>query len=205
VAAAPSQFERRKKMTKRLALVAAVVAACLTAASGALAARPVPVPVGVPAPVQPQLVPVPAAVVAAHPNGQPGGLTAEAVLPTAGGGSTTNAAERVSCWRSYFTNDNSIPLGTEKEWINPYWCGGNGSVMRGVDSSWHGQTCSILVSCGGEGGVATWYGCANGCVSIGQQIDGQFAVHPGVTLYVTLTVEYELYPNGNYWSYTYHS
>lgn len=182
-------------MTKRLAVVAAVVAACLTAASGALAVR---LPVD-PA-IQPRAVPVPAAVVAAHPDGHPGGLTAVPV----GGGAMVNATERVSCWRSYFTNDNSIPLGTEQEWINPYWCG-NGSVMRGVDSSWHGQTCSILVSCGGESGVATWYGCANGCGSIGQQINGQFAVHLPITLYVTLTVLYELYPDGTFWSYTYHS
>jgi hypothetical protein len=190
-------------MAKRLACAAAVAAACLTIVSSGLAARtPIPVDAGVA--VQPAAVAVPAAVAAAHPNGHPGGLTAESVLPAAGGGASINAAERVSCWRSYFTNDNSIPLGTEKEWINPYWCG-NGSVTRGVDSSWHGQSCSILVSCGGESGVGTWYGCPNGCSSIGQQIDGQFAVHTGVTLYVTLTVLYQLYPNGTYWSYTYHS
>jgi hypothetical protein len=189
-------------MTKRLAVVAAIVAACLTAASNGVAARPAPVDATVGA--QPVAVAVPAAIVAAHPDGHAGGLTAEPVLQASGGGATVNAAERVSCWRSYFTNDNSIPIGTEREWINPYWCG-NGSVTRGVDASWHGQTCSLLVSCSGESGVGTWYGCPNGCSSIGQQIDGQFAVHPGVTLYVTLTVVYQLYPNGNYWSYTYHS
>lgn len=193
-------------MTKRLArlgsVAGVVVAAWLASAAGALA---VPVPIAVQLGGQPHAVAVPADVVAAHPGGASGGLTAQAVLqPVGAGGAATNATERVSCWRAYFVNDNSIPFGTEREWINPYWCG-NGSAMRGSDSGWHGQTCSILVSCEGESGVGTWYGCGYGCSSLGQQIDGHFAVHTGVTFYVTDTVLYELYPNGGYWSYTYHS
>ncbi|HEY8704471.1 MAG TPA: hypothetical protein VIL98_06935 [Gaiellaceae bacterium] len=188
-------------MTKHLALVGAIVAACLTAASGGLAA---PIPVGAGLGAQPHAVAVPAAVVAAHPNGQAGGLTAVPVVQPAGAGATVNAGERLSCWRAYFTYDHSPGVGAETEWINPYWCG-NGSAMRGVDAGWHGQICTILVSCAGESGVGTWYGCANFCGSLGQQIDGHFALWLGVAINTTLTVIYQLYPNGNYWSYFYSS
>jgi len=189
-------------MTKRLAVAGAIVAVCLTVASGGLAA-PAPIGVGVGLAVQPHAVAVPAAVVAAHPNGQVGGLTAEPVAPSVGG-ATVSSTERISCWRAYFTYNHSPGVGTEAEWINPYWCG-NGSSMRGIDNGWHGQICTILVSCEGESGIGTWYGCGSGCLSIGQQINGYFAVWLGVSINTTLTVIYELYPNGNYWSYYYSS
>ena len=188
----------------RLAILGVLAAACLAGPSSVLAARaPVPVPpVDV---VQPQAIPVPAAVVAAHPNGQPGGLTAVvAAAPAAQPGTSPTATERVTCWRAYFTADNGSWIGTEKEWINPYWCG-NGSVMRGIDASWHGQNCSFFVACHGESGIGTWFGCANGCDSIGQQIDGHFTVYYIVTVSVDVTVLYQLYGNGQYWSYTYHN
>ena len=188
-------------MTKRLAVVTAIVAACLTAATGGLAA-PVPIGTGFVA-IQPHAVAVPAAVVAAHPDGQAGAVSAVSVLqPT--GGATINATERITCWRAYFTYNHSPGVGTETEWINPYWCG-NGSAMRGADAGWHGQICTILVSCAGESGVGTWFGCGSGCGSIGQQINGYFAVWLGVNVNATLTVLYQLYPNGNYWSYYYSS
>jgi hypothetical protein len=187
----------------RLAVLGVLAAACLVGPGAGGAATPIPVPVG--AVVQPHAIPVPADVVAAHPNGQAGALTAVPDLQAAARlGTTPNAGERISCWRSYFTEDYSGTLGTEKEWINPYWCG-NGSVMRGLDSSWHGQSCSFLVSCHGEGGVGTWYGCENGCVSIGQQITGHLSVYTLVNVNTDLTVVYELYPNGDYWSYGYHN
>jgi hypothetical protein len=187
-------------MTKRLAVLAAIVATCLTAASGGLA---VPTPISAGLTVQPHAVPVPAAVVAAHPEGRSGGITAVAVAPSPGS-ATINAGEAISCWRAYFTNDNSGPWGTEQENINPYWCG-NGSAMRGADAGWHWQNCSWLVSCGGENGPGTWYGCGSGCGSLGQQIVGHFRVQILANLGVDLTVLYQLYPNGNYWSYTYHN
>ena len=133
---------------KRLAILGALTAACLGGASSGLAGAPIAAPAT--AVIQPRAIPVPADVVAAHPNGQPGAFTAVPDLqPAARLGTTPNAEERISCWRSYFTEDYSGDLGTEKEWINPYWCG-NGSIMRGGDSGWHGQTCSFLVSCRGE-------------------------------------------------------
>jgi hypothetical protein len=189
---------------KRLAVLGELTAACLAGSSPGFAGAPIAAPVT--AVVQPHAIPVPADVIAAHPNGQPGAFTAVPDLQTAARlGTTPNAEERISCWRSYFTEDYSGDLGTEKESINPYWCG-NGSIMRGGDSSWHGQTCSFLVSCRGEGGVGTWYGCPNGCVSLGQQITGHFSVYAILTNVNTdLTVVYELYPNGNYWSYGYHN
>jgi hypothetical protein len=187
-------------MTKRLAVVGAIVATCLTAASAGLA---VPTPITAGLTIQPRAVPVPAAVVAAHPQGVSGGMTAVAVSPSPGS-ATINAGEAISCWRSYFTADNSGAWGSEQEHINPYWCG-NGSAMRGLDSSWHWQSCSWLVSCAGENGPATWYGCGSGCSSVGQQIVGHFRVQVIANLGVDLTVLYELYPNGTYWSYTYHN
>ena len=77
--------------------------------------------------------------------------------------------------------------------------------MRGTDLSWHGQTCSFLVTCRGEGGIGTWYGCANGCTSIGQQIVGHFSVYVLAEVNTDLTVVYQLYPDGTYWSYGYHN
>jgi hypothetical protein len=186
---------------KRLAILG-LLAACLTGSSSGLAAAPIAAPVA--AIVQPHAIPVPADVVAAHPNGQPGALTAVPDLQAARLGATPNAGERVSCWRSYFTEDYSGHLGTETEWINPAWCG-NGSVMKSSDTSWHGQNCSFFVSCHGEGGVGTWYGCSTGCPSLGQQITGHFSVFVGYTVSTDLTVTYEIYPNGDYWSYGYHN
>ena len=58
---------------KRLAILGVLAAGCLAGPSSLLAARPAPVPAGG---QQPQAIAVPADVVAAHPNGQPGGLTA---------------------------------------------------------------------------------------------------------------------------------
>jgi hypothetical protein len=187
-------------MTKRLAVAGAVVATCLTAASGGLAA-PTPIVAGLV--VQPRAVPVPAAIVAAHPGGQAGGMTAVAV-GSAPGSATIDTTEAIGCWRAYFTGDNSGLWGTEQEHINPYWCG-NGSAMRGLDAGWHWQSCSWLVSCVGENGPGTWYGCGSGCGSLGQQIVGHFRVEILANLGVDITVLYELYPNGTYWSYTYHN
>jgi hypothetical protein len=187
-------------MTKRLAVAGAVVATCLTAASGGLAA-PTPIVAGLV--VQPRAVPVPAAIVAAHPGGQAGGMTAVAV-GSAPGSATIDTTEAIGCWRAYFTGDNSGLWGTEQEHINPYWCG-NGSAMRGLDAGWHWQSCSWLVSCVGENGPGTWYGCGSGCGSVGQQIVGHFRVEVLANLGVDITVLYELYPNGTYWSYTYHN
>jgi hypothetical protein len=187
-------------MTKRLAVMGAIVATCLAAASGGLA---VPTPITAGLTVQPRAVPVPAAVVAAHPDGRTAGITAVAVTPSPGS-VTINAGEAINCWRAYFTNDNSGAWGTEQENINPHWCG-NGSAMRGADAGWHWQSCSWLVTCGGENGPGTWYGCASGCGSLGQQIVGHFRVQVLANLGVDLTVLYELYPNGNYWSWMYHN
>ena len=188
---------------KHLAILGVLAVGCLAGPSSLLAARPAPAPAG--GPQQPQAIAVPADVVAAHPNGQPGGLTGVVdVSPAVRPETTANASERVTCWRVYFTADNSSWLGTEKEWINPSWCG-NGSVTRSIDPSWHGQSCSFFIGCRGESGIGTWYGCANGCDSIGQQIDGHFSVYYGVTVNVDLTVLYQLYGNGQYWSYTYHN
>lgn len=190
---------------KTLTLVAAVAAASLTALPAA-AARPAPLPPPTAALVQPTLLPVPASLVAAHPGGRSGVLAAEpAPGPATGtGGVSTNAEERISCWRAYFSGDNSGPWGSETENVNPYWCG-NGSVTRGLDSSWHWQSCSWLVSCGGESGPGTWTGCANGCASIGQQIVGHFRVQIVTSLSVDITVAYQLYGNGGYWSYAWHN
>jgi hypothetical protein len=187
----------------RLAVLGVLAAACIAGSASARAAIPIPVPSG--SVVSPHAIPVPASVIAAHPNGQAGAFTAVADLQAGSRfGTTTNAGERVNCWRAYFTEDYSGTLGTEKEWINPSWCG-NGSVMRSLDTSWHGQSCSFLVSCHGEGGIGTWYGCGNGCVSVGQQITGHLAVYTLVNVNTDLTVVYELYPNGDNWSYGYHN
>jgi hypothetical protein len=188
-------------MTKRLAVVGAIVATCLAASSSGLAA---PTPIAAGLAFQPHEVPVPDAIVAAHPAGQAGAMTAVTVRSPSPGSATINAGEAVGCWRAYFTGDNSGPWGSEQENINPYWCG-NGSAMRGADAGWHWQSCSWLVSCGGENGPVTWYGCANGCGSLGQQIVGHFRVQVLANLGVDITVLYQLYPNGNYWSYTYHN
>ena len=58
---------------QHLAILGVLAAGCLAGPSSLLAARPAPVPAG--GPQQPQAIAVPADVVAAHPNGQPGGLT----------------------------------------------------------------------------------------------------------------------------------
>lgn len=188
----------------RLAILGVLAVALVAGPSSALAAR-TPIPAPVVSVVQPHAIPVPADVVAAHPNGQSGVLSAVADLqPGARLSVTPNAGERISCWRSYFAEDYSGNLGTEKEWINPYWCG-NGSVMRALDTSWHGQSCSFDVSCHGETGIGTWYGCANGCVSLGQEITGHFSVYFLYNVNTDLTVDYELYPNGDYWSYGFHN
>src|SRR5712691_233100 len=185
----PLPLDREETNMKSLAFAAALVAACLTALPAA-AARPTPPN----APqIQPFELPVPAEIVAAHPNGNRASLLA-VVVPT----SSTFArrdAERINCWRGYFTGDNSGWWGTEQENINPSWCG-NGSVTRGVDSGWHWQSCSWLVSCTGESGVGTWYGCDYGCSSIGQQIVGHFRVQIFTSLGVDITVAYELYGSG---------
>jgi hypothetical protein len=171
-----------------------VLKVLIAAAVAALAA--VPAALGAP---PPQLA-VPAAIAAAHPDGQQVFPQVIAVAPIA----SPSAAERINCWRSYFTGDNGGIWGTEQEHVNPYWCG-NGSTMRGADSSWHYQSCSLLVSCLGETGVGTWYGCPNGCPSLGQQITGHFKVNAGIQLTVDETVVYEVYPNGQSWYYAYHN
>jgi hypothetical protein len=191
---------------KALAILGAVAAACVAvlpaSATPASAARPAPLPVEL---VLPTAVPVPADVIAAHPDGHPAALDAIAVLRPASIAVTPNASERISCWRGYFLGDNSGFWGTEQEYINPYWCG-NGSVTRGVDPSWHGESCNWFVVCAGETGVATWYGCPNGCASIGQQITGHFRVDLNLSqVSVDETVVYQLYGNGQYWSYAYHN
>jgi hypothetical protein len=183
-------------MTKRLAVAGAMVAACIAAYPAGAATPELPAA----ATVQPVEIPVPADVRAAHPDGRAGTLQAVVASRPV----TPNASEWVGCWRAYFTGDNSGWWGTEQENINPYWCG-NGSAMRGVDASWHWQSCSWLVSCGGESGVGTWYGCGYGCGSVGQQIVGHFRVQVVTSLGVDITVLYQLYPNGTYWSYTYHN
>lgn len=151
-------------------------------------------------------VAVPAEVLAAHPGGTSGVLSAVAASSTSGpriGPIGTGTAS--SCWRAYFTGDNSLGwFGTEQQHINPFWCG-NGYAMRGVDSGWHWQSCTWLVSCTGQDGPATWGGCANGCWSIGQQIVGHFVVYAGFPTSVDITVLYELYGNGQYWDYEYHN
>jgi hypothetical protein len=187
---------------KVFAVLAALVAACIGAIPAGAALPPAPRPIQVEL-VQPTAVPVPASVVAAHPDGHPAAVDAVAALKLPGISVTPNAAERVNCWRAFFTQDNSGVWGTEQEWINPYWCG-NGSAMRGLDSGWHGQSCNWFVTCAGEGGIGTWYGCANGCSSVGQQITGHFRVDYILSqATVDLTVVYQLYPNGNYWAYGY--
>jgi hypothetical protein len=183
---------------KSLAIAAALAAACLGALP-ATAARPDPPA----APdLQPFELPVPADIVAAHPNGRSASI--KAVVVHTRSLLAKRDAERISCWRAYFTGDNSGPWGSEQENINPYWCG-NGSVTRSADSSWHWQSCSWLVSCTGESGVGTWYGCDNGCSSIGQQIIGHFRVQVIVNLGVDITVAYELYGSGGYWGYSWHN
>jgi hypothetical protein len=171
-----------------------LAAACI--AAGSANAAPRPAPVAVP---QPHAVAVPADVVAAHPDGWAPNV-AVGVVPRVGGiGVTPDAEERITCFRAYWRNDNSGVWGEEAEWINPYWCG-NGSAMRGVDTSWHGQSCSWAVVCAGETGIGTWYGCPNGCASIGQQITGHFRVFAFVgEIAVDLVMAYELYANGNCW------
>jgi hypothetical protein len=190
----------------RKVLVAALLSALLASAPAALAARPGP-PIG--DPVLPQQIPVPAEVIAAHPNGVP--LVARAVvasLPADVGNPRRAAsrrdAERVYCWRAYFTGDNGGWFGTEQEVVNPYWCG-NGSVMRNVDQSYHYQSCSILVSCQGENGPFGWFGCTYGCASYGGEVIGRFSVYLLTEIHVDETVLYELYGNGQYWSYAYHN
>jgi hypothetical protein len=183
---------------KSLAIAVALAAACLYALP-ATASRPDPPPA---ADLQPFELPVPADIVAAHPNGRPAAIRA-VVVPRRSLLARTDA-ERISCWRAYFSGDNSGAWGAEQENINPYWCG-NGSVTRGVDSGWHWQSCSWLVSCGGESEVGTWYGCSSGCSSIGQQIVGHFRVQIITSLGVDITVAYELYGSGGYWSYSWHN
>jgi hypothetical protein len=198
VAAAPSLRREERKM-KILATAAALAAACI-AALPAAAARPTPLPV---VGLQPTQLPVPAGVIAAHPGGSAGVISAVvARAPT--DGVSTDEAERIGCWRGYFSGDNSGLWGEERETINPYWCG-NGNVTRGVDSGWHYQSCSWLVTCGGESGVGTWIGCSSGCGSIGQQIVGHFRVQIVSSFGVDITVAYELYGNGGYWSYAWHN
>jgi hypothetical protein len=184
---------------KSLAFVAALAAACIGALP-AVAARPDPPP----APdLQPFELPVPADIVAAHPNGRRASLRAVLVTPRRSL-SARKDEERVNCWRGYFDGDNSGPWGTEQENINPYWCG-NGSVTRGLDSGWHWQSCSWFVSCNGESGVGTWLGCPYGCSSVGQQIVGHFHVWAVRDLAVDITIAYELYGSGGYWSYSWHN
>jgi hypothetical protein len=186
---------------KGLALLAALAASLLCALPSG-AANPIAAPpTGL---VQPTQLPVPAEIVAAHPGGVSGVLNVVAVPRPVGIGVSPNDEDRISCWRGYFSGDNSGWLGEERQSINPYWCG-NGSVTRGVDSSWHWQSCSWLVSCRGESGVGTWYGCANGCSSIGQQIVGHFQVDVLKVLSVDITVAYELYAGGGNWSYAWHN
>jgi hypothetical protein len=153
----------------------------------------------------PRQVPVPPEVIAAHPNGVP--VIARAVVATEVGNRRLAArrdTERIYCWRAYFTGDNGGWFGTEQEIINPYWCG-NGSVTRNVDQSWHYQSCSILVSCEGENGPFGWYGCTYGCASYGGEIIGRFSVYIFTAVHVDETVLYELYGNGQYWTYAYHN
>ena len=131
----------------------------------------------------PGQIPVPASILAAHPNGYALDVTVQPVAqtpgrPTPSAGFSPLAEDRVSCWRSFFTGDNGGWFGTERENINPYWCG-TGTVLRSVDSSWHYEDCSLLVSCEGETPVGTWYGCSSGCWSDGQQITGHFTVFLG--------------------------
>jgi hypothetical protein len=150
----------------------------------------------------PGQISVPASVIAAHPSGHQLNQSVQTV-------STSTlvspfAEERVTCWRAFFTGDNGGWFGDERENINPYWCG-NGSVMRSLDSSWHYQNCSILVSCAGETGVGTWTGCTYGCASDGQEITGHFRVNLGYQLTVDETVIYQVYGNGQFWSYAYHN
>jgi hypothetical protein len=163
-----------------------IVVLALVAAPAALAAPP---PIA-----------VPPAVIAAHPGGEALTATVQTVTTTV----SPFAAERISCWRSYFTGDNGGWVGTEQETINPGWCG-NGTALRSADSSWHYESCSLLVNCTGETGVGTWLGCANGCSSLGQQITGHFRVNVGVLLSVDETVIYQLYGNGQSWYYAYHN
>lgn len=186
---------------KTTAVLTALAAACIAAAPGGAA---VPRPAPAIELVQPAEVPVPASVIAAHPNGQSGVLSAGPVARLPSIGATPNADERVSCWRAGFSGDNSGWWGSEQENINPYWCG-NGYATRGVDTGWHWQSCSWIVSCEGESGVGTWYGCPNGCSSIGQQIVGHFRVDVIRSLSVDITVAYELYGNGGYWSWSWHN
>jgi hypothetical protein len=188
------------------AVLFAAIAACvaLVPPAAVAALRPVPVEPVQPAPLQPTEVAVPASVVAAHPDGWSLGLAAVAAPRRAGIGVTPNVEERIGCWRAYFTNDHGGWFGEETEWINPYWCG-NGHVTRGLDTSWHGQSCSVLVSCAGESGPGTWYGCPYGCGSIGQQIDGHFRVHLVADFSVDLSIAYELYGNGGSWNWVWHN
>jgi hypothetical protein len=183
------------------AVLAAAMAACVALVPAGATAAPRPVPIEL---VQPTEMPVPVSVIAAHPDGWSPGLTAVAIPRRAGFDMLPSVEERLSCWRAYFAFDNGGWFGQETEWINPYWCG-NGHVTRGVDTSWHGQNCSFLVSCAGENGPGTWYGCPYGCTSIGQQIDGHFRVHLIADLNVDLTIVYELYGSGGYWSWAWHN
>lgn len=156
--------------------------------------------------IPPHQLPVPADVAAAHPAGH--ALDARAVVVSTSQAparrlSARRDEERITCWRAFFTGDNSGWFGTEQETINPYWCG-NGSVTRGVDSSWHYQSCTILVGCNGESGPFTWIGCSSGCSSYGGEIIGRFTVYIFTGAHVDLTVLYQLYGNGAYWGYVYH-
>lgn len=188
-----------------------LMATILSALLGAPAA-PAAGPPSLDAPPAPQQIPVPADVIAAHPNGVP--LFARAIiaqLPAAAGSprrlsssSGRREVERITCWRAYFTGDNGGWFGTEQQIINPYWCG-NGSVMRHVDTSWHYQTCSLLVSCQGENGPFTWFGCTYGCTSYGGEIVGRFSVYLLTDVHVDETVLFELYGNGQFWGYAYHN
>jgi hypothetical protein len=186
---------------KSVALLAALAVSCLCSLPAA-AATPIAAPRTTL--VQPTQLPVPAEIVAAHPGGTAGVLGAATVVRPPSIVVSPNAEERISCWRAYFTGDNSGWWGSEQENINPSWCG-NGSATRGLDSGWHWQSCSWLVSCGGESGVGTWIGCENGCSSVGQQIVGHFRIDVIKVLSVDITVAYELYGNGGYWSYSWHN
>jgi hypothetical protein len=177
-------------------LVVALVAAPWAAAS------PPPAAPGPPA----HRLPVPADVLAAHPGGFALPAVAAVVGTTPAPIRSTAArrdGERITCWRAYFTGDNSGWFGTEQETINPYWCG-NGSVLRGEDSSWHYQSCTLLVSCNGESGPFGWIGCTYGCSSYGGEIIGRFTVNLFTGAHVDLTVLFEVYGDGGYWGYVYH-
>src|SRR5438128_7226143 len=156
-------------------LALAALAATLTCAAAASAALAAPPSIGS-APVE---VPVPAAIVAAHPDGHVlhavrgeavDVATAQAIMARDGvaAGDVSSSARRLAlshrslasgCWRQYFEfTDNSYLFGRAETHVNPLWCG-NGSTLTSIDNGWRWQSCTNLVSCLGLAGPFLGSGC----------------------------------------------